>query len=127
MRNKPIDTSRLGTLRCEIAPEPRLTPDGDVRRDRDGRPQWVTAVAVRQMEGRRVETIDVVVSGEPPHGIAEGTEVAVVNLWANDWEVDGRSGTSYRADAITAASGAAPAGPAASETPRAKGSAKEAH
>lgn len=101
MQNKPIDTARLGGLRCVIAPEPRMTPEGEVRRDREGNPQWITGVSVRQAEGRRTDVIHVVVSGAQPSGIAEGAEIRITNLWANEWAVDGRVGTSYRADAIT--------------------------
>ncbi|MFE0130324.1 hypothetical protein ACFWY6_01820 [Streptomyces sp. NPDC059037] len=101
MQNKPVDMTRLGIARCEIAPEPRVTPDGEVRRDRDGNPQWITGVVVRQLEGRRMDAINVIVSGAQPTGIKEGAEVRLTNLWANEWEVDGRRGTSWRADAIT--------------------------
>ncbi|MFD7131287.1 hypothetical protein [Streptomyces sp. NPDC059894] len=100
MQNKPVDVARLGAIRCVVAPEPRTTPDGEVRRDRDGNPQWVTGLSVRQAEGRRADVIEVVTSGQP-QGITEGAEVAVRNLWANDWSVEGRAGTSYRADGIT--------------------------
>ena len=78
-----------------------MTPDGEVRRDREGNPQWITGVSVRQVEGRRTDVIHVVVSGAQPQGIAEGAEVKITNLWANEWSVDGRAGTSYRADAVT--------------------------
>ncbi|MFK4068097.1 hypothetical protein [Streptomyces sp. NPDC029674] len=112
MQSKPIDTGRLGVMRCVIAPEARMTPDGEVRRDREGQPQWITGLSVRQAEGRRTDVIHVVVAGAQPQGIAEGAEVRVTGLWANEWEVDGRSGTSWRADAITpvTASGGSGAG-----------------
>ncbi|MCX5050983.1 hypothetical protein [Streptomyces sp. NBC_00474] len=127
MENKPIDVGRLGTMRCEIAPEPRTTPEGDQRRDREGNPQWITAVSVRQPEGRRVDTIDVTTSGLP-QGLTEGGEVKVSNLWAREWAIDGRTGTSYRADAITpvpgSGGGSAPA--AAAPGPRGKSSGGDA-
>ncbi|MEU2717841.1 hypothetical protein [Streptomyces sp. NPDC007205] len=100
MINKPIDTRRLGTIRCLIAPEPRTTLEGDQRCDREGNPLWITGLVVRQLEGRRLDEIHVVTSGLP-QGITEGCEVRVTDLWATDWEIDGRSGTSYRAAAIT--------------------------
>lgn len=104
MQNKPIDDRRLGDILCVIAPEPRVNMEtGEARRDRDGTPQWIVGLSVRQAEGRRTDVIHVVVPGEP-RGIAEGARVRVVNLWANDWTVDGRSGTSWRADAIVPAS-----------------------
>ncbi|MGW1054272.1 hypothetical protein [Streptomyces sp. NPDC002521] len=104
MDNKPIDVARLGAIRCVIAPEPRLTPEGETRRDREGNPLWITGLSVRQAEGRRTDVVHVVTSGQP-QGLTEGSEVKVTNLWANDWAVDGRTGTTYRADAITPVSG----------------------
>jgi hypothetical protein len=122
VQNKPIDTSRLGVIRCVIAPEARMTPDGEVRRDREGNPQWITGVSVRQVEGRRTDVIHVVVSGAQPQGIAEGAEVKITNLWANEWSVDGRSGTSYRADAITSVTAPAVSGGGAGSSAPAGGS-----
>ncbi|WP_019355284.1 hypothetical protein [Streptomyces sp. AA1529] len=103
MQQKPIDLARLGTVRCAIAPEPRTTPDGEVRRDREGNPQWTTGLMVRQVEARRADVIHVVTSTEPL-GVLEGEAVTVTDLWANDWAVDGRSGVSFRAAAIAPAS-----------------------
>ncbi|MEU8959598.1 hypothetical protein AB0C93_35530 [Streptomyces sp. NPDC048518] len=126
MQSKPIDTARLGVMRCVIAPEARMTPEGEVRRDREGQPQWITGLSVRQAEGRRTDVIHVVVSGAQPQGIVEGAEVRVTDLWANEWEVDGRSGTSWRAEAITTApaSGGSNAGTSSgnSAAPRGKAS-----
>lgn len=121
MRSKPIDTARLGAIRCVIAPEPRMTPEGEPRRDREGNPQWITGLSVRQAEGRNTDVVHVVVSGEPP-SVVEGAEVRITNLWANEWTVDGRSGVSWRADAITAVASNPPtAGPgAASSSSRGK-------
>ncbi|GHE11514.1 hypothetical protein [Streptomyces alanosinicus] len=104
MINKPIDTGRLGTIRCLIAPEPRVTLEGEQRRDREGNPLWITGLVVRQMEGRRLEEIHVVTNGQP-QGLVEGGEVRVTDLWGNDWEIDGRNGTTYRAAAITPVQG----------------------
>ncbi|GCB53542.1 hypothetical protein [Streptomyces sp. NL15-2K] len=121
MNNKPIDITRLGAIRCLIAPEPRTTPEGEVRRDREGNPLWITGLSVRQAEGRGLDTIHVTTSNQP-QGLVEGAEVKVTNLWANEWAVGGRNGTSYRADAIAPVSGSgggsASAAPAAA--PRGK-------
>lgn len=121
MQNTPIDTARLGQMRCSIPPEPRLNPEGEQRRDREGNLQWVTSVSVVPAQGRRVEAIDVVVSGIQPTGITAGEEVKITNLVANAWSVDGRSGTSYRADAITAVSGPALPGGAPGSSAGARG------
>ncbi|SDM63089.1 hypothetical protein SAMN04487981_10254 [Streptomyces sp. cf386] len=104
MEDKPIDVGRLGTIRCLIAPEPRTTPEGEQRRDREGNPLWITGLVVRQLEGRRLDEIHVTTVG-PPQGLTEGGEVKVANLWARDWALEGRTGTTYRADAITSATG----------------------
>ncbi|WP_405671380.1 hypothetical protein [Streptomyces sp. NBC_01530] len=121
MEDKPVDTARLGTIRCLIAPEPRTTLEGDQRRDREGNPLWITGLVVRQLEGRRLEEIHVTTSGQP-QGLSEGGEVRVTNLWARDWAMEGRTGTTYRADAITPVpgSGGAPAPAAAAPGPRGK-------
>ncbi|MFF8728904.1 hypothetical protein ACF073_20740 [Streptomyces sp. NPDC015171] len=116
MDSKPIDVARLGAIRCVIAPEPRLTPEGETRRDREGNPLWITGLSVRQAEGRRTDVVHVVTSGQP-QGLLEGSEVRVTNLWANDWAVDGRTGTTFRADAIIPVSGSA--GGSASTAPAA--------
>lgn len=121
MDNKPIDTARLGTIRCVIAPEPRTTLEGEQRRDREGNPLWVTGLSIRQAEGRRTDVVHVVTSGQPT-GLIEGGEVKVTGLMANEWAVDGRTGTTYRADAITPVpgSGAVSAPAAAAPGPRGK-------
>ncbi|QEU94832.1 hypothetical protein CP970_31620 [Streptomyces kanamyceticus] len=123
MQNKPVDVSRLGSMRCVIAPEARVTPEGEVRRDREGNPQWITGLSVRQAEGRRTDVIHVIVSGVEPQGVIEGAEVRVTGLWANEWAVDGRTGTSWRADAITPVSTASSA-PSASTSSAAGGRGK---
>ncbi|MFG2942348.1 hypothetical protein [Streptomyces sp. NPDC048282] len=122
MQNKPVDVGRLGSIRCVVPPELRTGPDGRVRQDRDGNAQWITGLSVRQAEGRRADVIEVVTSVQP-QGITEGSEVRVENLWANDWAVDGRTGTSYRADGITpvaSTSGAPSAAGGQSAGPRGK-------
>ncbi|GAA2085084.1 hypothetical protein GCM10009801_46610 [Streptomyces albiaxialis] len=105
MQTKPIDVARLGTIRCTLAPEPRTTPEGLPRTDRDGNAQWVTGLVIRETERRRTHAIDVVTIVEP-RGISEGAEVTVTGLTAIDWAQEGRSGTAWRAETIT------PAGPA---------------
>ncbi|MFJ4799911.1 hypothetical protein [Streptomyces murinus] len=121
MNNKPIDVARLGTIRCVVAPEPRTTPEGETRRDREGNPLWITGLSVRQAEGRRTDVVHVVTSGQP-QGLTEGSEVRVTNLWANDWAVDGRNGTTYRADALSPMSGtgSGPASASSTAGPRGK-------
>jgi hypothetical protein len=99
----PVDTSRLGTILCVVGPEPRVNPEtGQVRVDRDGNTIFVVGLVVRQVEGRRAETIEVAVPGEPV-GITEGMPVTVTDLTAIQWQMGDRSGTSFRATAVAPA------------------------
>ncbi|MFE3143141.1 hypothetical protein [Streptomyces scopuliridis] len=99
MQSIPVDMARLGSTMCVVPPEPRMTPDGEVRKDRDGNPLWVVGVSVRQATTRRADVIDVAVSGQP-QGITEGARITVVDLVATSWEIDGRRGISFRASAV---------------------------
>jgi hypothetical protein len=111
MQSKPIDAERFTVRLCVAPPELRVDPmTGQPRTDREGRTQWVVAVAVRPEGGRRSDSdvIDVVVPGEP-QGLAEGMPVRLVDLWATEWSIDGRSGTSWRAGAVTPMPAPAPA------------------
>ena len=87
MQSIPVDTARLGVLRCAIAPEAKLTnPETqEVKRDRDGNPVWTVAVTVRQ-DRRRISVIEIAVSGQPK-GIEEGQIVRVSRLTAFMWSM----------------------------------------
>ncbi|WP_367138169.1 MULTISPECIES: SCO3933 family regulatory protein [Streptomyces] len=116
MQSIPVDTTRLGVLRCAVAPEPKTTglnENKEVKRDREGNTIWTVGVMVRQ-DGRRVSVIEVAVAGEPK-GIAEGVEVRLTGLEAFAWAMGDRHGISFRANAITpapttTAAASAPAG-----------------
>ncbi|MFE2534220.1 hypothetical protein [Streptomyces sp. NPDC059371] len=112
MQSIPVDTARLGVLRCAIAPEAKISnfETQEVKRDRDGNPVWTVAVTVRQ-DGRRISVIEIAVTGQPK-GIDEGRIVKVTGLTAFMWSMGDRHGVSFRADAITPVHGA----PAASKT-----------
>ncbi|WP_405870996.1 hypothetical protein [Streptomyces sp. NBC_00005] len=101
MQAIPVDTARLGVLRCAIAPEAKLSnPDTqEVKRDREGNPVWTVAVTVRQ-DRRRISVIEIAVSGQPK-GIEEGQILRVTGLTAFAWAMGDRHGISFRADAIT--------------------------
>ncbi|MFI6023901.1 hypothetical protein ACIBCP_40465 [Streptomyces sp. NPDC051287] len=101
MQSIPVDTTRLGVLRCAIAPEAKITNNEtqEVKRDRDGNPVWTVAVTVRQ-DGRRISVIEIAVSGQP-QGIEEGQILKVTGLTAFMWSMGDRHGVSFRADAIT--------------------------
>jgi hypothetical protein len=115
MQAIPVDTTRLGVLRCAVAPEPKMTGNEikEVKRDREGNTIYTVAVMVRQ-EGRRVSVIEIAVTGEPK-GVEEGVEVRVTGLEAFAWAMGDRHGISFRAAAITPIPAAsAPAGNAKS-------------
>lgn len=101
MQSIPVDTARLGVLRCAIAPEVKFSnvETKEVKKDRDGNPVYTVAVTVRQ-DGRRISVIEIAVSGEPK-GVVEGAEVRVTGLVAFAWSMGDRHGVSFRADAIT--------------------------
>ncbi|MFC5720213.1 hypothetical protein ACFP1Z_08555 [Streptomyces gamaensis] len=101
MQSIPVDTSRLGVLRCAVAPEPKTTgfESREVKKDRDGNTVWTVGVMVRQ-DGRRVSVIEVAVPGEPV-GVVEGVQVKLTGLEAFAWAMGDRHGISFRAAAIT--------------------------
>ncbi|MEU7135239.1 hypothetical protein [Streptomyces sp. NPDC046261] len=109
MQSIPVDTSRLGVLRCAVAPEPKLAnfETKEVKKDRDGNTIYTVAVMVRQ-EARKVSVIEIAVPGEPV-GVAEGVEVKVTGLEAFSWAMGDRHGISFRAAAITPVPAATPA------------------
>ncbi|AEM80997.1 SCO3933 family regulatory protein [Streptomyces violaceusniger] len=115
MQSIPVDTTRLGVLRCAVGPEPKIADfeSKEVKKDRDGNTVYTVAVTVRQ-DGRRVSVIEIAVPGEPK-GVVEGSEVRVTGLEAFAWAMGDRHGISFRAAAITpipalASSVTAPAG-----------------
>ncbi|MFI9238507.1 hypothetical protein [Streptomyces sp. NPDC053079] len=109
MQSIPVDTTRLGVLRCAVAPEPKLASfeTKEVKKDRDGNTIYTVAVMVRQ-EARRVSVIEIAVAGEPV-GVLEGVEVKVTGLEAFSWAMGDRHGISFRAAAITPVPAPAPA------------------
>ncbi|MEV4866318.1 hypothetical protein [Streptomyces ossamyceticus] len=123
MQSIPVDTARLGVLRCAIAPEVKYsnTETQEVKRDRDGNPVYTVAVTVRQ-DRRRISVIEIAVSGEPT-GIEEGQIVKVTGLTAFAWSMGDRHGVSFRADAITPIPTTPPTPPATTAAQRKGGEA----
>ncbi|WP_432191082.1 hypothetical protein [Streptomyces sp. bgisy027] len=105
MQSIPVDTARLGVLRCANAPELKFSNSEtkEVKKDRDGNPVYAVAVTVRP-DGRRISVIEIAVSGEPK-GIEPGQVVKVTGLTAFVWSMGDRNGVSFRADTITPAHG----------------------
>ncbi|MFE6754174.1 hypothetical protein ACFVDQ_11275 [Streptomyces sp. NPDC057684] len=101
MQSIPVDTARLGVLRCAIAPEAKISniETQEVKKDREGNTIYTVAVTVRQ-DRRRISVIEIAVTGEPK-GIEEGQILKVTGLVAFAWAMGDRHGVSFRADAIT--------------------------
>jgi hypothetical protein len=103
----PIDTSRLKFLVVAEAEPLRQYEEGKPREawaprtDVNGEVLWrVQLVALGDGEA---EIIRVAVPGDPK--VAQGEMVAVDALTAQAWEMDGRSGMAFRAQAIRSAAG----------------------
>ncbi|WP_328978021.1 hypothetical protein [Streptomyces canus] len=103
MQSIPVDTARLGVLRCANVPELKFSNSEtqEVKKDRDGNPVYTVAVTVRP-DGRRISVIEIAISGEPK-GIEPGQVVKVTGLTAFLWTMGDRNGVSFRADTITPA------------------------
>ncbi|MEA2233882.1 MAG: hypothetical protein QOD83_3698 [Solirubrobacteraceae bacterium] len=98
----PIDTSRLKFLVVAPAEELRQFQEGKpreawaARTDANGDVLWrVQLVALGDGEA---EIIRVTVAGDPKVG--QGEMVRVEGMTSQAWEMDGRSGTTYRATSI---------------------------
>jgi hypothetical protein len=107
----PIDTSRLKFLVVAPAEPLRQYEEGKPREawaprtDTNGAVLWrVQLVALGEGEA---EIIRVAVAGDP--NVGQGEMVTVDGLTAQAWELDGRSGMSFRAQAIQSATGRATA------------------
>ena len=107
----PIDTSRLKFLVVAEAEPLRQFEAGKPREawaprtDTNGEVLWRAELVALGDDG--AEIIRVAVPGDPK--VAHGEMVAVDGLTAQAWELDGKSGVSFRARAIRSTAGA-PAG-----------------
>lgn len=110
----PIDTQGLRFL--AVAPAQRLTEFEQGKRREERRPRTneqgeiLHAVQLVVMGGGEAEVLRVTVAGEPK--VTEGQPVQVEGLTAFPWEMEGRSGVSFRAEHIRT-QGTAPAKPTA--------------
>jgi hypothetical protein len=98
----PIDTSRLRFLVVAPAEELRQFEEGKpreawaARKDANGDVLW--RVQVVALGDGDAEIIRVTVPGDPKVG--QGEMVRVQDMTVQGWEMDGRSGMTYRAGAI---------------------------
>jgi len=84
---------------CVNPPEVKSNPrTGEVRTDTaSGLPVFVVGVVA--IRGRDSSVIQISVPGEPQN-LSVGTALRLVGLEAVPWDVDGRSGVSFRAGAV---------------------------
>lgn len=99
----PIDTSRLRFVVVATGEPLRRDEDGKpreawaLRTDDDGEVLWrLPLVALGDQAG---DVLRAAVPGDP--GLTEGETVTVNGLIAQTWKLDGRTGVSLRARAIT--------------------------
>lgn len=119
MRTIPIRTESLSGFICAYAPEPNTDrTTGEIKKDRaTGQDQYLVGVLVtyRDPEDTAARPESVVLTVQVPKsgavGLVEGQRVKVFDLIARPWDREGRSGVTYRASAVAAASGTVPAAP----------------
>ena len=95
----PIDTAEM-TFLCAIAPAPVV--DFETRRqraDENGEPLY--GLQLVALTGDGAEVLKVTVAGEPG-GLSQGKPVKVAGLVANYWQMNDRSGVSFRAARVEA-------------------------
>jgi hypothetical protein len=104
LRNIPIDAAALGPLPfIQVAEKERRSDDGTVsqRVNAAGEPVWAVTVLVQQ-EGAKPELLEVAVSGQRPQ-LDPMSPLRFSNLTGRLWEMNGRAGISYSADAVAPA------------------------
>lgn len=104
LRYLPIDTASLGPLPfIQVAAKERRADDGTVsqRVNAVGEPVWAVTVLVQQ-EGAKPDLLEISVSGERPQ-LDPMTPLRFSNLTGRMWEMNGRAGISYSAEAVAPA------------------------
>lgn len=97
------------TFICAEAPAAVIDPATGVQRaDRNGEPIFSIRLALLT-EGAS-EMVAVKISGQP-RPLSMGDRVKVSGLIGSTWEIDGRSGVSFRADRVEPVAGPTPAAP----------------
>lgn len=104
MRVIPVDVQVFAGWMCVNPPEPKIgdPATGEVKKDREGNTLYVVAVVA--MRGKDSSVIQVTVPGEPK-GLLIGMPLRLIGLEAVPWDVDGRSGVSFRSSAVVPAAG----------------------
>ncbi|MEV4104162.1 hypothetical protein AB0J42_28270 [Nonomuraea sp. NPDC049649] len=94
----PVDVSKLA-ITCVKAPRPRVLnrDTGEIKTDKNGNTVYEVTVSVEDEFGR-IELVKIGITGEPPVGV--GDQVNAVGLLGYVWEIAGRWGIAYRANAL---------------------------
>jgi len=100
MRAIPVDLGAFGGFMCVSPPEIKANPrSGEIRKDvATGLPMFVVGVVA--IRGKDSSVIQVMVPGEPM-GLSVGSALVLTGLEAVPWEIEGRSGVSFRAAAVS--------------------------
>jgi hypothetical protein len=108
----PIDTSRLQFLVVAPAEPLRQYEEGKPREQwaprKDSKGEVLWGAQLVALGAGEADIIRVAVVGDP--NLSQGEMVRVEELTAQAWEMEGRSGMSFRAAAIRSVSGRAGAG-----------------
>ncbi|MGP4101804.1 SCO3933 family regulatory protein [Nonomuraea sp. KM90] len=94
----PVDVSKLA-ITCVKGPRPRvLNKDtGEIKTDKNGNTVYEVTVSVEDEFGR-IELVKIGITGEPP--ITVGDQINAIGLLGYVWEIAGRWGIAYRANAL---------------------------
>src|SRR6516164_7129819 len=105
MRSIPVDPSRVSVAFIGAREAPAFneqtgrTDPTRQRADRDGVPLWRCEV-VFIVEGSRSDTAEVSIAADKAPDFEPLTRVELVDLVAEPWERDGRSGIAWKASGI---------------------------
>ena len=100
MNTLPIDQNRITTI---IAGETYAAKDqaGNQALSKDGKPVWFIPVLLTTPVSRP-EMVRVKIATAQPPKVIPGTPIKFVGLQAIVWEINGKHGVSYKAEAIEA-------------------------
>jgi hypothetical protein len=103
IRNFQIKDTQLTNCICVVEPAPKKDERGAVRSDRvSGEPLYVVEVLATDEGAGEAEVLRIQVGGKP-EGLRVGTPVKVYDLVISPWSVNGSSGVTFKASAITPA------------------------
>jgi len=101
VRNIPVDVSGLSFM-VAGEPEPKILDrdTGEIKTDREGRELYTIPLLPKPNDDRRNPVIMVTFPSVDAPNIPEGAQVRPVGLAAFFWQMNGRAGMGFRAEAI---------------------------